>query len=88
MQIAWFTDAQAPYREPLFSATGAAERADGALPLRRGAEQRHFRYRPHAGYPSALVPAGSSRAPVPWRVSTRTRRSCGPVPRDPSWTPT
>ena len=55
MQIAWFTDAQAPYREPLFSEL--ARRSDLVVHFLYTEEpERHFRYRPHPGYASALVP--------------------------------
>ncbi|WP_433783419.1 glycosyltransferase [Actinomycetospora sp. CA-101289] len=55
MQIAWFTDAQAPYREPLFSEL--ARRSDLLVHFLYAEEpERHFRYRPHPGYASELVP--------------------------------
>ncbi|TDQ48886.1 glycosyltransferase involved in cell wall biosynthesis [Actinomycetospora succinea] len=55
MEIAWMTDAQAPYREPLFCEL--ARRGDLTVHFLFTEEpERHFRYRPHPGYASALVP--------------------------------
>ncbi|WP_433029667.1 glycosyltransferase [Actinomycetospora sp. CA-053990] len=55
MEIAWLTDAQAPYREPLFAEL--ARRSDLTVHVLFEEEpERHFRYRPHPGYASALVP--------------------------------
>lgn len=56
MEIAWLTDAQAPYREPLFCEL--ARRSDLTVRFLFTEEpERHFRYRPHPGYASTLVPA-------------------------------
>ncbi|MHC1560652.1 glycosyltransferase [Actinomycetospora sp. C-140] len=55
MEIAWLTDAQAPYREPLFCEL--ARRSDLTVQFLYAEEpERHFRYRPHPGYASELVP--------------------------------
>jgi glycosyltransferase involved in cell wall biosynthesis len=55
MEIAWLTDAQAPYREPLFCEL--ARRSDLTVRFLFAEEpERHFRYRPHPGYASTLVP--------------------------------
>ena len=55
MEIAWLTDAQAPYREPLFCEL--ARRGDLTVHFLFTEEpERHFHYRPHPGYASALVP--------------------------------
>ena len=68
MKIAWLTDAQAPYREPLFCELAA--RCDFHVHFLFTEEpERHFRFRPHAGYSSAVLP--SIRLPLPQRIARR-----------------
>lgn len=59
MEIAWLTDAQAPYREPLFCEL--ARRSGLTVHFLYTVEpERHLHYRPHPGYRSVLVPC--------WRI--------------------
>jgi glycosyltransferase involved in cell wall biosynthesis len=68
MKIAWLTDAQAPYREPLFCELTA--RCDFHVHFLFAEEpERHFVYRPHPGYSSAVLP--SVRVPLPRRIARR-----------------
>jgi glycosyltransferase involved in cell wall biosynthesis len=68
MKIAWLTDAQAPYREPLFCEL--ASRSDFRVHFLFDEEpDRHFVYRPHAGYSSGVLP--SVRLPLPRRIARR-----------------
>ncbi|MFC5061712.1 glycosyltransferase [Actinomycetospora atypica] len=68
MKIAWLTDAQAPYREPLFCEL--ATRCDFHVHFLFTEEpERHFRFRPHPGYWSAVLP--SVRLPLPKRIARR-----------------
>jgi glycosyltransferase involved in cell wall biosynthesis len=68
MKIAWLTDAQAPYREPLFCELAA--RCDFHVHFLFAEEpERHFVYRPHPGYSSAVLP--SVRVPLPRRIASR-----------------
>jgi glycosyltransferase involved in cell wall biosynthesis len=68
MKIAWLTDAQAPYREPLFCELAA--RCDFHVHFLFAEEpERHFVYRPHPGYSSAVLP--SVRVPLPRAVARR-----------------
>ncbi|MCD2187967.1 glycosyltransferase family 1 protein [Actinomycetospora soli] len=60
MKIAWLTDAQAPYREPLFCEL--ADRCDFRVHFLFAEEpERHFRFRPHPGYSSGVLPS----VPIP-----------------------
>jgi glycosyltransferase involved in cell wall biosynthesis len=68
MKIAWLTDAQAPYREPLFCEL--ATRCDFHVHFLFAEEpERHFVYREHPGYSSAVLP--SMRLPLPRRIASR-----------------
>jgi glycosyltransferase involved in cell wall biosynthesis len=68
MKIAWLTDAQAPYREPLFCEL--ATRCDFHVHFLFTEEpERHFVYREHPGYSSAVLP--SVRVPLPRRIASR-----------------
>ncbi len=68
MKIAWLTDAQAPYREPLFCEL--ATRCDFHVHFLFTEEpERHFVYREHPGYSSAVLP--SVRLPLPRRIASR-----------------
>jgi glycosyltransferase involved in cell wall biosynthesis len=68
MKIAWLTDAQAPYREPLFCEL--ATRCDFHVHFLFTEEpERHFVYREHPGYSSAVLP--SMRVPLPRRIASR-----------------
>ena len=64
MRIAWLTDVQAPYREPLYCALAA--RADVRVHFVFAEEpERNFRYRPHPGYASDVLPAVPLPLPGP-----------------------
>ncbi|NMO90436.1 glycosyltransferase [Actinomycetospora sp. TBRC 11914] len=68
MRVAWLTDAQAPYREPLFCEL--ASRCDFHVHFLFAEEpERHFVYRAHSGYSSAVLP--SVRIPLPRRIASR-----------------
>jgi glycosyltransferase involved in cell wall biosynthesis len=68
MRVAWLTDAQAPYREPLFCEL--ATRCDFHVHFLFTEEpERHFVYREHPGYSSAVLP--SVRVPLPRRIASR-----------------
>ncbi|MDL5159575.1 glycosyltransferase [Actinomycetospora termitidis] len=68
MKIAWLTDAQAPYREPLFCELAA--RCDFHVHFLFAEEpERHFVYRPHPGYSSGVLP--SRHVPLPTRIARR-----------------
>ncbi len=68
MRVAWLTDAQAPYREPLFCEL--ATRCDFHVHFLFAEEpERHFVYREHPGYSSAVLP--SVRVPLPRRIASR-----------------
>ena len=71
MKIAWLTDAQAPYREPLFCEL--ADRCDFRVHFLFAEEpERHFRFRPHPGYSSGVLPS----VPIPyWHLTLRATRA-------------
>lgn len=68
MKIAWLNNVQAPYREPMFREI--AKLVDFEVSFFFAEEKvRHFRWRPHPDYRSAVVPAW--RIPVPEKVDRR-----------------
>ena len=64
VRMAWLSDVQAPYREPLFCALAA--RTDFRAHFVLAEEpQRHFRWRAHPGYVSEVMPSVSLPLPAP-----------------------
>ena len=68
MRITWLSDVQAPYREPLFCAVAMRTPFHVHFVLDEEPE-RHFRYRPHPGYRSEVLP--SIRLPLPGPLARR-----------------
>jgi glycosyltransferase involved in cell wall biosynthesis len=68
VKITWLTDAQAPYREPLWRELAVISDFDVAFTFREE-RVRHWEWRPSADYPSAVV--GSWTVPLPGAVARR-----------------
>lgn len=64
MKIAWLTDVQAPYREPMWAALADAADFEVSFMFREE-KVRHWRWREHDGYRSSLVRAWTLPMPGP-----------------------
>jgi hypothetical protein len=68
MKIAWLTDAQAPYREPLWRELTAAAEFEASFVFREE-EVRHWVWRDNPHYRSSVV--GAWTVPLPGAVARR-----------------